>query len=67
MINHFHAIFQRDEDWIVGYCPEVPGASGHGQTQEECVSDLAEAISLMFEDQGAPLDAPSIRFNQNDD
>lgn len=67
MINHFHAMFQRDQGLITGYCPEVPGANGQGRTQDECERDLAEAISLIFEDQGAPLDPDSIRFNQGDD
>lgn len=67
MINHFNAVFQRDGEWIAGYCPEVPGANGQGRTQEECEGDLAQAISVIFEEQGAPLDPASIRFNQNDD
>ena len=28
MPNTYAAIFERDGDWYVAYCPEVPGANG---------------------------------------
>jgi predicted RNase H-like HicB family nuclease len=59
----FTAIVEKDEDWCISYCPEVPGANGQGKTVEEAVASLAEAISLILEDRrrdalrGLPKDA----------
>ena len=44
------AIIERDEDWFIAYCPEIPGANGQGRTIEECKRSLAEAIALILED-----------------
>ncbi|OFW05521.1 MAG: hypothetical protein A3G20_06830 [Acidobacteria bacterium RIFCSPLOWO2_12_FULL_59_11] len=50
MHNEFTAIIEKDEDWFIGYCPEIPGANGQGRTVEECRRNLAEAIALILED-----------------
>ena len=50
MRNEFTSIIERDGDWFVGYCPEIPGANGQGKTPEECRSSLAAAIALILED-----------------
>jgi len=50
MRNEFTAIFERDGDWFIAYCPEIPGANGQGRTREECQKSLAEAITLILED-----------------
>ncbi len=50
MRNEFIAIIEKDEDWYISYCPEVPGANGQGRTIEECRKNLADAIGLIFED-----------------
>jgi predicted RNase H-like HicB family nuclease len=50
MVNQFHAIYERDGDWIVGYCPEIPGANGMGKTKEECRQNLIDAIKLILMD-----------------
>ena len=63
MRNEFTAIVERDGEWFIAYCPEIPGANGQGRTREECISDLAEAIELILEDRredalrGIPEDA----------
>jgi predicted RNase H-like HicB family nuclease len=63
MHNEFTAVFERDGDWIIAYCPEIPGANGQGRTKEEARKSLAEAISLILEDRreeclrGVPPDA----------
>ncbi|MCI0338193.1 MAG: type II toxin-antitoxin system HicB family antitoxin [Acidobacteria bacterium] len=63
MHNEFTAIIEKDEDWFIAYCPEVPGANGQGNTIEECRGNLAEAIALILEDRredalrGLPADA----------
>jgi predicted RNase H-like HicB family nuclease len=63
MHNEFTAVFERDEDWVIAYCPEIPGANGQGRTKEEARRSLAEAIALILEDRredglrGLPPDA----------
>jgi predicted RNase H-like HicB family nuclease len=63
MHNEFTAIFERDGEWFIAYCPEVPGANGQGTTMEECRQSLAAAIRLVLEDRreeglrGVPEDA----------
>ncbi|MBN2531491.1 MAG: type II toxin-antitoxin system HicB family antitoxin [Spirochaetales bacterium] len=63
MHNEFTAIIEKDGDWYIGYCPEIPGANGQGKTKEECERNLADAISLILEDRredalrGIPDDA----------
>jgi predicted RNase H-like HicB family nuclease len=63
MHNEFTAIIERDNDWFIAYCPEVPGANGQGRSVEECRANLAEAIALVLEDRredafrGVPPDA----------
>jgi predicted RNase H-like HicB family nuclease len=50
MHNEFTAIIERDGDWHIAYCPEIPGANGQGRTKEEARENLAEAIALVLED-----------------
>ncbi len=63
MRNEFTAIFEKEEDWFIAYCPEVPGANGQGKSMDECRQSLADAISLILEDRreeglkGVPDDA----------
>lgn len=63
MHNEFTAIIERDGEWFIAYCPEIPGANGQGKTLEECKQSLADAIALILEDRredglrGVPEDA----------
>jgi len=63
MHNEFTAIVEKDGDWFIAYCAEVPGANGQGKTKEECLVNLSEAIGLILEDRrqdalrGIPEDA----------
>ena len=56
MRNEFTALIERENDWYIAYCPEIPGANGQGRTP-------AEAIALILEDRredalrGLPADA----------
>jgi len=50
MKNEFSAIIERDGEWYIAYCPEIPGANGQGYTKEECLKSLADAIELILED-----------------
>jgi predicted RNase H-like HicB family nuclease len=63
MHNEFTAIIEKEGDWYIAYCPEVPGANGQGKTIEESKESLSAAISLILEDRrtdaliGLPEDA----------
>ena len=59
MRNEFTAILEKDGDWYIAYCPEVPGANGQGKTMEECRQNLAEAIALVLDDRLASLARPA--------
>jgi len=50
MANTYTAILERDGDWYIAYCPEVPGANGQGRTKDEARSSLASAIDLVLSD-----------------
>jgi predicted RNase H-like HicB family nuclease len=50
MHNEFTAIIERDGEWFIAYCPEIPGANGQGRTKEERLQSLAKAIELILED-----------------
>ena len=50
MHNEFTSVIERDGEWFIGYCPEIPGANGQGKTAEECRENLAAAIALILED-----------------
>jgi predicted RNase H-like HicB family nuclease len=50
MKNEFTAIIEKDDDWYIAYCPEIPGAYGQAKSIEECRQSLSEAISLILED-----------------
>jgi predicted RNase H-like HicB family nuclease len=50
MINQFHAIYERDGDWFVAFCPEIPEANGMGKTKAICLENLVDAIRLILQD-----------------
>ena len=63
MHNEFTAIIERDDEWFLAYCPEVPGANGQGKNKKEAITSLSEAIGLILQDRredalrGLPADA----------
>ena len=63
MRNEFTAIIEKDDDWYIAYCPEIPGANGQGRTKEEVLENLSDAIALILQDRledglrGVPPDA----------
>ena len=63
MKHEFTAIIERDGEWYIAYCTEIPGANGQGQTRDEARASLAEAIALILKDRredglrGLPADA----------
>ncbi len=50
MSNDFTAILEKDGEWFIGCCPEIPGANGQGKTREDCLKSLASAIELILID-----------------
>jgi predicted RNase H-like HicB family nuclease len=50
MRNEFTAIIERDDEWYIAYCPEIPEANGQGRTKDEARKNLSEAIALILED-----------------
>lgn len=63
MRNEFTAVLERDGEWFVAYCPEIPGANGQGKSKQEALDSLSSAIALILEDRredglrGLPADA----------
>jgi predicted RNase H-like HicB family nuclease len=63
MSSQFTAIYEKGDKNYIGYCLEVPGANGQGETLEECRESLREAIKLILEDRvedglrGVPAEA----------
>jgi len=53
MHNEFTAVIERDDDWYIGYCPEIPGANGQGRTIAECRESIVQAVELILEDRRA--------------
>jgi predicted RNase H-like HicB family nuclease len=63
MTNEFTAVVERDGEWFIAYCAEIPGANGQGRTKEEALESLKGAVALVLEDRredalrGLPADA----------
>ena len=63
MSSQVTAIYEKGDKYYIGYCPEVPGANGQGETLAECRESLKEAVKLILEDRlidalrGMPDDA----------
>lgn len=53
----WRVILERDEetgDWAA-WCPELPGCTSAGETEEEAMSNIREAIELYLEPDPVPL------------
>jgi predicted RNase H-like HicB family nuclease len=48
MENSFSAIFEKVDDWYIGYVQELPGANVQERTLEEARESLREAIELII-------------------
>ncbi len=63
MLGQFTAVYEQEGKYYIGYCLEVPGANGQGETLDECRESLKEAIKLILQDRledglrGVPEDA----------
>jgi len=57
-MKKFTAIVHRgepDEGGFWATCLEVPGANGQGETKEECLGNLKEAIQFLLETERAEI------------
>ena len=57
-MKKFTAIVHRGKPEEGGFwatCLEVPGANGQGETKEECLDNLKEAIQLLVETERAEV------------
>ena len=59
MKQQFKASLWREDDWVIAQCLEVDVAS-QGQSEEEALANLQEALALHFEAPRATA-APRIR------
>ncbi|BAZ28673.1 hypothetical protein NIES4074_11070 [Cylindrospermum sp. NIES-4074] len=48
MENSFTAVFEKVDDWYIGYVQELPGANVQEKTLEEARESLREAIELIL-------------------
>lgn len=48
MESIFTAIFEKIDDWYIGYVEELPGVNTQGKTLEEARENLREAIELIL-------------------
>ena len=48
MENTFTGIFEKVDDWYIGYVQELPGANVQEKTLEEARVSLREAIALIL-------------------
>ncbi len=42
-------VIEKDEHGFYAYCPELPGCQSQGDTLEEAIANIKEAIDLYFE------------------
>lgn len=50
MRNEFTTVYEREGDWYIAYCREIPGANGQGLTKAKARESLAQAIRRILED-----------------
>jgi predicted RNase H-like HicB family nuclease len=65
----FTVTFDRDEDgvWVVE-CPAIPGCVSQGQTKEQAIENIRDAIKLCLEvraERGMPLTIESQQIEVN--
>jgi len=48
-MEKFTAIFEKVDNWWIGYAEELPGANTQGKTLQEARENLKEAIQLIIE------------------
>ena len=46
----FSVVVERDEDGYFAFCPELPGCYTQGETYEDALENIKDAIRLHLED-----------------
>jgi predicted RNase H-like HicB family nuclease len=49
MATNFTALIQQHGDWWIGWVEEVPGVNSQGQTREELLDNLRDALEEALE------------------
>jgi predicted RNase H-like HicB family nuclease len=49
MAASFHAVIQKHGEWWIGWVEEVPGVNSQGQTREELLDNLRDALEEALE------------------
>ena len=49
MEGKFTAVFEKVDDWYIGYVEELPGANTQGRTLDEARENLKEAVQMVLE------------------
>ena len=49
------AEFDHETDSYAAFCPELPGCTSAGDTEEEALDNIKEAIELYFQQDEMPL------------
>lgn len=56
-------IIEKDEDGYIAYCPELQGCYTQGETYEEALANIKDAIALHIQDRiesGEPVSRPEV-------
>jgi predicted RNase H-like HicB family nuclease len=48
-MEKFTAVYEKVDNWWIGYVEELPGANSQGKTKEEVQENLKEAVQLIIE------------------
>jgi predicted RNase H-like HicB family nuclease len=49
MAPHYSAVIQQHGDWWIGWIEEVPGVNSQGQSREELLDNLSDALEEALE------------------
>lgn len=49
MTTEFSVVYEKEGDWVIAYCLEVPEANGQGRTKDEAHQSLESAIKMIVE------------------
>ena len=49
MRNEFTAVVEQDGPWYIADSAEEPGTNGQGESREECLANLRQAITPILE------------------
>lgn len=49
MAPNYTAVIQQDGEWWIGWVQEVPGVNSQGQTREELLENLRDALDEALE------------------